>query len=751
MSLKQAFALHQEGRLAEAEAIYLGLIQMKPEQHQVMLLLGALYVQCQRFDQALDWTYRSLKLEPDNSQAQCNLGAALEGLNRLEDALASLDKAVILKADYPLAWFNRGNVLTKLKRYELAAQSYAQACHFKPDDPEAWMNHGLALQSLRQFDDALLSQERALSLKPNYAEAWCNKGNILLDLKRSQEAISCYQHALSLKPHYVEAFVNKGNALFVLHKPLQAITQFKQALTLDSKYLPAYCNLGATYQELEQFDQALTFLQTALSLAPDDTDVNIQLLSLYAETKQFDEAIVLIKKLRFLQNDKSLDFELPQMFIQMRKCDWHDLPQAIQAVRHRILEDKLPSELLPLLAISDDLLFLKQAAIQYTQKQYPLDHNPQLPESPGLPSNNQRVAIGYFSSDFRQHAVSILTAELFELHDRSKFELHAFYLGHTTPRDATTERIAAAVDHFWDCRQLDDEALLALTRKYKLAVAVDLNGATKGCRTSLFAKRLAPIQINYLGFPGSMGTPYHDYIIADDYVVPDNLAHGYTEKIMRLPCFQVNDRKRKFSTKRPTRSEFGLPEDAMVYCCFNNTYKITPVLFDAWMGILKQVDRGVLWLLSDTEHTHHNLQRRAEQAGVNPQRLVFAASIGYEDYMARYHCADVFLDTFPFNAGTTASDALWMGLPLVTYSGDSFASRMAGSLLHAVGLPELIASDIHSYQALAVELSLQPEKLQELRRRLIDNRDSCLLFDTPQFTRNLEAAYLEVIKQPPKN
>lgn len=743
MSLKQAIALHQQGQLELAEKIYLQLIHLQPKQHQVMLLLGALYIQGHIYDQAVHWIDRSLKLKPDNPQGHCNLGAAMEGLDRLGDALASLDKAVSLKADYPLAWFNRGNVLTKLKHYELAATSYAQACYFKPDYFEAWMNHGIALQSLGKFDEALQSQERALALNPVYAEAWCNKGNVLLDLKHSKEAVSCYKQAIALKPDYAKAFFNMGNALNALKRPLDAIEKFQHALTLDPNFLQAYCNLGATYKELNQFDAALSCLQNAIALDPEDADVHFNLLHLYEETKQFEAAIFHIKKLRSLSIKKSMDFEGPQLFIQMRTCDWQELTQSIQAVRQRVLEDKEPTELLPLLAVTDELAFLRQAAAQYTDKNYPSHLSTPLPN---LICSEKRIAIGYFSSDFNHHAVSILSSELFELHDRSKFEVHAFYLGHA-PRDATAQRIAAAVDYFWECRHMDDEAILALAHQHNLVVAVDLNGATAGCRMSVFAKRLAPIQINYLGFPGSVGTSYHDYMIADDYVVPDHLSHGYTERIMRLPCFQVNDRKRKVNVNIPARSDVGLSDSAMVYCCFNNTYKITPTMFKSWMNILRQVEHSVLWLLADAPSTQTNLSVCAEQAGIDPKRLVFASRVAYDEYMARYRCADLFLDTFPFNAGTTASDALWMGLPLITYSGHSYASRMAGSLLNAVGLPELIVSDIHGYQSLAVEVGLQPERLQELRRRLIDTRDSCLLFDTPRFTQSLESAYLDAINQ----
>ena len=263
---------------------------------------------------------------------------------------------------------------------------------------------------------------------------------------------------------------------------------------------------------------------------------------------------------------------------------------------------------------------------------------------------------------------------------------------------------------------------------------------------NLFAKRLAPVQVAYLGFPGSLGTTYHDYIVADDYLIPESLAHGYTERVMRLPSFQANDRRRHVSATMPSRAELGLPEGALVYCCFNNTYKLTPSQFDAWMHILQQVEGSVLWLLGDTPSTQQNLQRRAEAAGVQPERLVFAGRAPYADYMARYPCADLFLDTFPFNAGTTASDALWMGLPLLTHSGQSFASRMAGSLLHGVGLPELVARDIDGYTALAVALGKDRQRLEELRDRLKANRDSCALFDTPGLVRALEEQYREALK-----
>ena len=748
MSLEEALALHQQGQLAHAEASYLQLIQTSPDHHKAMQLLGVLYLQSRIFDQAHTWLGRSLLLNPDHAQGHCNMGSALEGLGRLDEAMASLDSAIALKRDYPLAWFNRGNVLHKLRRYALAAQSFEKACQFKPDYAKAHMNRGLAFQELRRFEEALACQDSALALDPNYAEAWSNRGNVLLALRRNQEARASYQRAIDIKPDYARAHNNMGSALNALKQPLQALEQIKTALAIDPQLVEAYCSLGATYKLLNRHEEALQSLQAGLALDPDDAELHFNLLSLHEENKQFDLAVIHVNKLRALAyTDPQKDIVGPHMFIRMRTCDWPELPVSIDEVRRRVLEDKLPTELLPLLAITDDVAFLQQAAVQYTSQRYAVDASAlqALPQVSKAQSPVARTVIGYFSSDLNHHAVSILTAELFELHDRSAFEVHAFSLN-PAPRDATAERIAAAVDHYWECAEMDDDALLALARQQQLDIAVDLNGATAGCRMNLFAKRLAQVQVAYLGFPGSLGTTYHDYIVADDYLIPESLAHGYTERVMRLPSFQANDRRRHVSATMPSRAELGLPEGALVYCCFNNTYKLTPSQFDAWMHILQQVEGSVLWLLGDTPSTQQNLQRRAEAAGVKPERLVFAGRAPYADYMARYPCADLFLDTFPFNAGTTASDALWMGLPLLTYSGQSFASRMAGSLLHAVGLPELVARDIDGYTALAVALGKDRQQLRDFRDRLKANRDSCALFDTPGLVRALEEQYREALK-----
>jgi tetratricopeptide (TPR) repeat protein len=460
MSLQEALALHQQGQLAQAESSYLQLIQASPQHHKAMMLLGALYVQAGIYDHAHTWLGRSLALSPDHPQGHCNIGAALEGLGRLDDALASLDRAILLKLDYPLAWFNRGNVLTKLKRYELAAQSYATACHFKPDYAQAQMNRGLALQELDQLQEALACQDQALALDPNYAEAWSNRGNVLLALKRNKEAQASYQRAIDIKPDYARAHCNMGNTLNALGKHQEAIALFKIALDFDPQLIEAHCNLGATYKELNRHEEALQSWHAGLALDPDDVDLHFNLMHLREANQQFDLAVTHINKLRSLDlpNNKK-DFVGPHMFIKMHTCDWADLPQSIEEVRAWVLENRRPTRLLPLLAVTDDLTLLNQAAVQFAGQHYPAEVDA-LPEKPDPEAPKAlRTAIGYFSSDFNHHAVSILTAELFELHDRSAFEVHAFSLN-PAPRDATAERIAAAVDHYWECAELDDDALL---------------------------------------------------------------------------------------------------------------------------------------------------------------------------------------------------------------------------------------------------------------------------------------------------
>ena len=356
-------------------------------------------------------------------------------------------------------------------------------------------------------------------------------------------------------------------------------------------------------------------------------------------------------------------------------------------------------------------------------------------------SPHQRIRIGYFSADFHNHPVAFLMAELFERHDRSKFELIAFSFGPDTDDDIR-RRLKVAFDKFIDVRNMSDRDVALLARSLEIDIGVDLKGFTEDARTNIFAMRAAPIQVNYLGYPGTMGADYIDYLIADPMLIPASHQSHYTEKIVYLPnSYQPNDRKRQISDKAFTRSELGLPQQGFVFCCFNNNYKITPDVFDSWMRILAHVEGSVLWLLEDNEIAARNLKKEASVRGIDPDRLVFAPRMALADHLARHRMADLFLDTLPYNAHTTASDALWAGLPVLTQIGETFAGRVAASLLNAVHLPELVTTTRDDYEALAIELATNPAKLASIKQKLADNRLTTPLFDTELFTKHIEAAY----------
>jgi predicted O-linked N-acetylglucosamine transferase (SPINDLY family) len=412
-------------------------------------------------------------------------------------------------------------------------------------------------------------------------------------------------------------------------------------------------------------------------------------------------------------------------------------------ISKKILSTKKVSEPFALLALSDDALLHKKSSEIYALKKYP--KNPTLGSIPKH-AKKEKIRIGYFSADLRQHAVSILAAELFELHNKNRFEIIAFSFG-ADDKSLMRLRLSGAFNQFIDVSSMSDLDIARLSRELKIDIAVDLGGYTSVCRTGLFAYRAAPIQVSYLGYLGTMGTEYIDYILADKTIIPDGSEPYYSEKIVYLPSYQVNDRRRVISDKIFTRRELGLPEKGFVFCCFNNNYKILPNTFASWMRILKAAEDSILFLYADNKWVEENLKKEAEARGINRARLVFGRSIHADEYLARYRACDLFLDTTPYNAGTTASDALWAGVPILTFIGQSFASRMAASLLKAIELPELITSTQEEYEALAIDLAKNPQKLADIKLKLANNRLSTPLFDTPLFTKNLEAAYIKIYER----
>ena len=597
-------------------------------------------------------------------------------------------------------------------------------------------NRGLALQELGRCHDAVLSYDKALAVNPDNPAACYNRGNALMSLRRYEEALASYEHAAAIKPDHAKAYNNIGNVFREFRRYDEALLSYDKAIIINPDYVDPYCNRGVVLQELERYGEALLSYDAALALNPDYTEVHYNRGLALHDLKRYEEAVVSYERALALEPDRDFLFGM-WLGANMKMCDWRGSDAHCQSLISKILGGEKVSHPFGVLARVDSLSIQHQAAKIYTQAKFPAN-----PALPALAKHTRRdtIRIGYYSADFHDHPVSFLMAGLFEEHDRSRFELFAFSFG-TDKHDGMRQRVVAAFDHFIDVRNQSDKDVAQLSRTLGIDVAVDLGGFTAGSRTGIFALRAAPIQVSYIGYLGTMGAGYMDYLIADTTLVPVASQHHYSEKIVYLPVYQVNDSKRIVSDRVFTRKELGLPETGMVFCCFNSPWKLTPEVFACWMRILLRVDGSVLFLYADNSSVVAHLQQSATLSGVAADRLIFGGHLPMPDYLARYRVADLFLDTAPYNGGATASDALWGGLPVLTCMGESFASRMAASLLNAIRLPELITTSLAEYEALAIELALNPEKLGEIRRNLERNRLTTPLFDTQRFTRHIEAAY----------
>jgi predicted O-linked N-acetylglucosamine transferase (SPINDLY family) len=646
-----------------------------------------------------------------NPQIGFLLNKSLEALrsSNLDLAELYLKQAKTLQANNPHVLRLLGVICAQRLQYSDALKYFNDSLKALPKNPITLSNLGNVYLHLKDYSKALEAYDKSLRLDPKHEEAWSNKGNVLYELKRYDEAIACHDKALSLNPNYAEAWSNKGNTLYELKRYDEAIACHDKALSLNPYYAEAWSNKANTLNELKRYDESIAHLGKALSLKSDISWILGDLL-----------------------------------YTKMRVCDWSGFEDYLEGITQQVLANNEAITPLPLLSLSDSPELHKRSSEIYLQSTYPANTvlGPILKHS-----ENQKIRVAYYSADFHNHATGYLMAELFELHDKSRFELFGFSFGPIT-NDEMRQRLEKSFDQFIEVVNKSDMEVAQLSRDLNIDIAVDLKGFTQDLRTGIFAYRAAPIQVNYLGYPGTMGADYIDYIIADKVLIPLDAQSGYTEKIVQLPnSYQVNDRKRLISDKQITRQELGLPENAFVFCCFNNNFKILPATFASWMRILKAVEGSVLWLFQDNPWAVENLKREALNHGVDANRLIFAEKMPLSDHLARHRQADLFMDTFPYNAHTTSSDALWVGLPVLTRMGQSFASRVAASLLNAIGLPELITTTPESYEALAIELAKHPEKLATIKEKLAKNKLTSSLFDTPQFTKDLERAYVQMYER----
>jgi protein O-GlcNAc transferase len=805
ITLQNALALHQQGQLAQAEPLYRTILREVPNHFDALHLLGVIEYQRKHCVAAVQLISQALEFNPKSASAHSNLGVALRDLKRHEEALASFDRALAIDPGYAEALNNRGIALHDLERHEEALASYDRALAANPDYAEAASNRGDALCQLKRHEEALADYDHALAIKPDYAEASSHRGDALRELRRHEAALASYDRALAIKSDFVQALNNRGVALSNLERHEEALASFERALAFDPDHAEALNNRGVVLRDLRRYEEALVSCDQALEVRPDyvealnnrgivlrdlkrceealaSCDRALAIRPSYAEAlntrgtalrdlKRHKEALanyacaLAIKPdyAEALNNRGMALFDLRRhdeaatefgrllsvkpeydyargnrFFAQLHCCDWKDYDRNRELISNEVAAGKLAAYPFVFLSVSESPEGQRQCAQAYNKDRYPASAHAL---RNGERYRHDKIRVAYLSADFHSHATAFLLAELFEVHDKSRFETTAVSFG-PDGEDELRTRLRSSFDRFIDVRTKSDRDLALFLKELEIDIAVDLKGYTQDSRTGIFAYRPAPIQVNFLGYPGTSGADYIDYIIADRFVIPEDQHSFYTEKIAYLPdSYQPNDSKRRISAHTPTRIEVGLPETGFVFCSFNSNYKIVPPVFDVWMRLLSQVAGSVLWLLEANAASVRNLRLEAQRRGVAPDRLVFAPRIKSDDHLARHRLADLFLDTLPINAHTTASDALWAGLPVVTCLGSSFAGRVAGSLLHAVGLSELITDNLPDYEALALKLARDNNMLVATRAKLARNRQTFPLFDTDRFRRNIESVY----------
>jgi predicted O-linked N-acetylglucosamine transferase (SPINDLY family) len=702
-ALQQAVALHQQGRLAEAELLYQEVLRQAPGEVNALHLLAVLRQQQGRAAEALPLFEQVLALAPDVPAVLGNYGNALKDLGRFDAAEASYRRALALAPGFVDARWNLGRLLKQRGASAEAVDCFEAVLPAEPNSVELRNELGLALREIDRLDAAIVQFRAAVALAPAQAVLHHNLGNALYRQGELDAAAASLRQALALDPSLAEPAVALGNVLKLQGQIGSALAAYDQALAAAPDHVQAQYNRGCVLQLLKRHDEAVAAFDRVLAAAPD-------------HAQAFDARLT----------------------ARLQGCDWHGYDDDLAAVRARIAAGS--GEVSPFLSLVLPLAPAEQLACA---KNFVAATAPaRAPIFRPRPAARTRLHIAYVSADFHRHATAYLMAELFEKHDRSRFDVTGISLG---PDDgsAIRARLVAGFDRFLDLRGESDAAIAERIAALGVDIAIDLKGHTKDNRFGLFAHRPAPLQVSYLGYPGPTGAEYIDYVIADATVLPLAEQPCWTERIVHLPgCYQPNDAHRQIAETVPSRAECGLPAAGFVFCCFNNSHKIAPPIFALWLRLLGQVPGSVLWLYRDNADAERRLRAMAHKQGIDPARLVFAGPVPLEAHLARHAQADLFLDTLPYNAHTTASDALWAGLPLVTCPGETFAGRVAASLLAALGIAP--AADLAAYEAQALQLARDPAALAAYRQALGQRVSGAALFDGDACRRQLEAAYEEM-------
>jgi protein O-GlcNAc transferase len=770
---RDAVQLHQQGRPFQADALCVQVLRVNSRHAGAWHLRGVLALEGGAIQQGIDFIERSLKLQPAQPAAHSNIGNALLEQGQPERALARFERALRIKPDYPPALFNRGNALRALARAEEALASYGAVLALQPQHVTCLNNRALALLDLGRFAEATASLEQAVALQPTYTEAlrnlaaallkanrpeeslaacdravasepqvaaaWFNRGNALVALDEPARALDSFARALQIRPEFVDCLINRGSAYLTLHRPHDALADFEQALVLNSKSALALNNAGNALLALGHPEAALARYDAALQLDPLGVDTLYNRGAALRDLRRFEAAAAAYGAVLALAPEHG-EAAGNLFHVQMDACSWADYGELAARLRDDL--ERRRWVINPLSGLLLDVPQLQLACARgHVTRHYPQARHGLCPPVDPAAGRSRSLRVAYISADFREHPVSHLVTGVLERHDRSTIEVTGVAL--TAAEDSTPgRRMRAACDHFVDASGLADDQVAALLRERGIDIAVDLMGFTQGMRLGILAHRAAPVQVNYLGYAGTSGADFIDYLIADHEVIPAGAERWYAEQIVRLPhCYLPYDERCEMA-QPPTRAAAGLPEQAFVFCAFTNSYKISPPVFDAWMWLLSRLPESILWLRAPPPQVRANLQREAASRGVEAHRLVFAPHVrSMAEHLGRQSLADLYLDTAPYNAHSTACDALWCAVPLVTCTGLGFASRVAASALRAAGLPDLVASDLAEYRQVALDLASNPQRLQQLRATLRRERAALPLFNSAAYVSHLEAAY----------
>jgi predicted O-linked N-acetylglucosamine transferase (SPINDLY family) len=655
---------------------------------------------------AADYFRQSAEADPAFATAHNHLGGALSLLGRYDEAIAAFEQALALDSQSPDAHHNLGYTLAQVGRHDEAIERLQRAVELRRNFPDAWNNLGNALDAAGRSEEAIEAYRTALQFAPAFALAHNGLGNALSNLGQWPEALDCYGRAIQADPNYAQAFNNAGLALRQLGRSAEAAQCFERAAALSPQFADAFANLGVVFADMRKPDEAIAAFTRALELDPGNSTARGQ-----------------------------------RLFQLARNCDW----DAMEADREWLPKLGIEGGLVPLfsmLSLDPDPMRQRQRAERFAATMF----KPAVRQFAKPKARPDRLRIGYFSADYHDHATMYLMAGMFEAHDRQRFHTTAYSYGRPI-RDSMRERAEKAFDSFVDVSSLSAADIAAKAREDGIDIAVDLKGYTEGNRMAIFAERAARLQVSFMGFCGTSGASFIDYLVADRTVIPPEQRDAYSEKLIALPqCYLVNDDSRP-TGEGWTRERAGLPETGYVFCCLVNSYKITPAEFDIWMRLLAGKEGSVLWLLVGSETGRSHLREQARRRGVDPDRLVFADQVPLADHIARLKLADLFVDTFNYNAHTTGCDALWAGVPVITMPGASFSSRVGASILETMGLPELIVDNPESYEQLAMELANDPAALSAMAEKVRLKRDTSPMFNATSFARHLETAFDEAFSR----